>query len=133
MLAVQQQGNDQKDLHYQARRCGHCKDMASVNSSELMAKLEDLNLILKMRRLCWYGHVERSSGAVRMACDIDIDGTRWPVRLAMMLKTWKHMSIVRSAMPAASQLHGVGLLMWMMLLHLYVHQKSNDADDVLEC
>ena len=52
------------------------EDVATVRSSELPAKLEDLNLILRERRLCWFGHVECSSGAVRTACDIQIDG-RW--------------------------------------------------------
>ena len=27
--------------------------------------IEDLDLILKERRLCWYGHVECSNGAVK--------------------------------------------------------------------
>ena len=51
------------------------EDVATVRSSELLAKLElvDLNLILR-ERLCWFGHVECSSGAVRTACDIQIDG-----------------------------------------------------------
>ena len=39
----------------------------------LKSELEDLNLILR-ERLRWFGHVERSSGAVRTACDILIDG-----------------------------------------------------------
>ena len=49
-----------------------------VGSSKLLVKLEfeDLNLILRERRLCWFGHMERSSGAVRTACDIQIDGRR---------------------------------------------------------
>ena len=42
--------------------------MATVRSDELLAKLEDLNLILRER----IGHVEHSSGAVRTACDIQI-------------------------------------------------------------
>ena len=50
--------------------------MATVRSSELLAKLEDIDLILRERRLYWLGYVERSSGAVRTACDIKIDG-RW--------------------------------------------------------
>ena len=41
-------------------------------SSELLAKLELVGL--NERRLPWFGHVERSSGAVRTACDIMIDG-----------------------------------------------------------
>ena len=36
-------------------------------------KPEDV-AILRERRPCWFGHVERSSGAVRTACDIQIDG-----------------------------------------------------------
>ena len=53
------------------------EDVATVRSSELLAKLEleDLNLILRERRLRWFGHVECSSGAVRTACDIEIDGS----------------------------------------------------------
>ena len=45
-------------------------------SSELLAKLqlENLDLILRERRLCWFGHVERSSGAIRTAYDMRIDG-----------------------------------------------------------
>ena len=54
------------------------EDVATVRSSELLAKLqlEDLNLILRERRLRWFGHVERSSCAIRTACDIQIDGRR---------------------------------------------------------
>ena len=54
------------------------EDVATVGSSELLAKLEleDLHLILRERRLCWFGHVERSSGAIRTACDVQIDGRR---------------------------------------------------------
>ena len=50
------------------------EDMATVRSSELLAKLEleDLDLILRERRLPWFKHVERSSNAVRIACDIQI-------------------------------------------------------------
>ena len=48
----------------------------SDRSSQLLAKLEfedldfeDLDVILSERRLRWFGPVERSSGAVRTACD----------------------------------------------------------------
>ena len=39
------------------------EDVATVRSSELLAKLEikDLDLILRERRLPWFGHVEYSS------------------------------------------------------------------------
>ena len=52
------------------------EDVAMVRSREFLAKLEleDLNLILRDRKLRWFGYVERSFGAVRTACDIQIDG-----------------------------------------------------------
>ena len=54
------------------------EDVATVRSSKLLAKLEleDLDLILRDRRPCWFGHVEHSSGAVRTACGIQNDGRR---------------------------------------------------------
>ena len=54
------------------------ENVAMVRSSKLLAKLEleDLDLILRERRLCWFGHVEHSNGAMRTACDIQIDGRR---------------------------------------------------------
>ena len=122
------------------------EDVATVRSSELLAKLEleELNLILKERRLCWFGHVERSRGAVRIACDIQVDGSRGAGRPKLTMKKlmekdcceWKLTTVdpqerstwrsgVRSAMCAASQLPGKGPLMWMMPLHLHVNQKSD--------
>ena len=41
-----------------------------------MLFLENLDLILRERRLGWFGHVERSSGAIRTACDIQIVSRR---------------------------------------------------------
>ena len=42
------------------------EDVATVWSRELLAKLEleDLDLSLRESRLCWFGHVERSSGVI---------------------------------------------------------------------
>ena len=115
-------------------------------TQELLAKheLEDRNLSLRKRRLRWFGHVEHSSGAVRAACDIQIDDS-W--RAGRPKLTWKKLtekdcpewkpptvgpqersywqSDVRSAMLAASQSPGRGPLMCMMPLHLHVNQKSN--------
>ena len=89
--------------------------------------IEDLDLILKERRLRWYGHVEHSSGAIKTAFDIQVDGKHGPGRPKMTWKqlterecrewklsvinphdrhTWR--SGVRSAMRAASQLSGRG-------------------------
>ena len=63
-----------------------------TRSSKLLAKLEleDLDLILRERMLRWFGHVEPSSGAVRTACDIQIDGRLWgAVRTKL---TWKKLT-----------------------------------------
>ena len=51
--------------------------------------IEDLDLILKERRLRWYGHVERSNGAVKTAFDIQANGKRGPGRPKM---TWKQLT-----------------------------------------
>ena len=51
--------------------------------------IEDLVLILKERRLCWYGHMECSNGAVKTACDIQADGKHGDGRLKM---TWKQLT-----------------------------------------
>ena len=109
--------------------------------------IEDLDLILKERRLRWYGHVEHSNGAVRTAFDIQVDGKRgsgkpkmtWKQLTEMDCGEWKLSAInphdrhtwrsgVRSAMRAASQLSGP--LMWMLPLYLHVNQKS-DYDDMM--
>ena len=126
------------------------EDEAKVRSSNLLAKLEleDLDLILRERRLCWFGHAEHSSGAIRTACDIQIDGRRgagrpmltWKKLAERDCREWKLTTVdpqerstwrlgVRSAMRAASQLPGKGPLMWLMPLHLHVNQKSDYDDD----
>ena len=67
------------------------QDTSTVRSTELLARLgiEDLDLILKERRLCWYGHVKRSNGAVKTAFDIQVNGKRGPGRPKM---TWKQLT-----------------------------------------
>ena len=103
------------------------QDIVTTRSNELLVRLgiEDLDLILKQRRLRWYGHVERSNGAVKT--DIQVDGKHGPGRPKMTWKQlterdcreWKISAInphdrhtwrsgVRSAMLAASQLSGRG-------------------------
>ena len=125
------------------------EDVARVRSSELLAKLqlEDLDLILRERRLHWLGHVELSSGAIRTAYDIQIDGKRgaerpkqtWKKLSEKDCREWKLTTVdpqerstwrsgVRSAMQLASYLER-GSRMWMMPLHLHVNQKS-DYDDM---
>ena len=105
------------------------EDVARVRSSELLAKLqlEDLDLILRERRLRWFGHVARSSGAIRTAYDMQIDSKRgagrpkqtWKKLTEKDCREWKLTTVdpqerstwrsgVRSAMRAASQLPGKG-------------------------
>ena len=67
------------------------EDVVTVRSSKLLAKLqlEDLDLILRERGLCWFGHVERSSDAIRTVRDIQIEGRRGAVRPKL---TWKKLT-----------------------------------------
>ena len=64
------------------------QDIVTTRSNELLVQLgiEDLDLILKERRLRRYGHVECSNGAVKTASDIQVDGKCGPGRPKM---TWK--------------------------------------------
>ena len=103
------------------------EDVATVRSNELLARLEidNLDVILREKRLCWFGHVERSSGAIKTVWDMQIEGKRGPRRPKMTCRTlterdrreWKLNEVdpsdrdvwrsnVRSAMRAASQLPG---------------------------
>ena len=103
------------------------QDTANIR---LLARLgiEDLDFILKEKRLRWYGHVERFNGAVKTASDIQIVGKHGPGRPKMTWKQlterdcreWKLSAIdphdrdtwrsgVRSGMRAASQLPGRGV------------------------
>ena len=67
------------------------QDIVTTRFNELLARLgiEDLDLILKERRLHWYGHVERSNGAVKTAFQIQVEGKRGPGRPKM---TWKQLT-----------------------------------------
>ena len=67
------------------------EDIVTIRSNEVLAELsiEDLDLILKERRLCWYGHVDGSKGAVKTAYDIQVDGNHGPGRPKM---TWKQLT-----------------------------------------
>ena len=63
-------------------------DVDTVSSNQLLAQLclDDLNVILREKRLRWFGHVERSSGAIKTARDMNIQGRGGPGRPKM---TWK--------------------------------------------
>ena len=61
------------------------QDIVTNKSNELLAWLgiEDLDLILKERKLRWYSHVERSNGAVKTAFHIQVEGNSGPGRPKM--------------------------------------------------
>ena len=82
---------------------------------------------MREERLRWFGQMERSSGAVRTACDKQMDGRRrtempkltWKKLTEKDCSEWKHTTVdlqerstwrsgVRSAMRAAGQLPGRG-------------------------
>ena len=105
------------------------QDIATIRSNELCVQLgiEDLDLILKEKRLQWYGHIEQSNGAIKSACDTQVEGKRrtgrpkmtWKWLTEMDRRDWKLSAIdphyrntwrsgVRSAMHATSQLPGMG-------------------------
>ena len=67
------------------------QDFVTTRSNKLLVRLgiEDLDLILKQRRLRWYGHVERFNGAVKTAFDIQVDGKRGTGRPKM---TWTQLT-----------------------------------------
>ena len=120
------------------------EDVARVRSSELLAKLqlEDLDLILRVRRLRWFGHVERLSGAIRTAYYIQIEGRRGQGGPSKHGRNWQRKTAVSGSSPRLTLKKGApgdqvwdllcvqlasylerGPLMWMMPLHLHVNQK----------
>ena len=119
------------------------QDIVTTGSNELLGRLgiEDLDLILKERRLRWYGH-----GAVKTAFHIQVEGKHGPGRPKITwtqlterdCREWKLLAInphdrhtwrsgVRSAKGAASQLSGSGPT--DVDLPLHVNQKS-DYDNI---
>ena len=67
------------------------QDIVTTRSNELLARLgiDDLDLILKERRLSWYGHVERSNGAVKTAFGLQADRKHGPGKPKI---TWKKLT-----------------------------------------
>ena len=61
------------------------EDMATVQSNTLLERLglESLDLVLRERRLRWYGHVERSTRGVKAVCDLRVQGRQRPGRPKM--------------------------------------------------
>ena len=51
------------------------ENVATVRSNELLARLEidDLDIILRDKRLRWFGHFERSNGTIKTVCDMQIE------------------------------------------------------------
>ena len=112
--------------------------------------IEDLDLILKERRLRWNGHVVRSNAAVKTAFDIHVYGKHGP---GMPKMTWKQLterdckewklsainphgrhtwrSDVRSPYVQQASYLKEGLLVWMLPLYLHVSQQSDyDYDEM---
>ena len=133
------QHNDQTDLQCQAaRHCHHQVQRAIVQLS-----IEDLDLVLKERRLRWYGHVEHSNGAVKTAFDTgwwkawawkaqddmeaaDREGLQSGSSRLLTVMIDKPGDLVRDlpCVQQASFLEG-GPLMWMLPLYLHIYQKSD--------
>ena len=97
------------------------QDFVTTRSNELLARLgiEDLDPILKERRLHWYGYVEHANGAVKTAFHIQVEGKRGPGKQLTErdCREWKLSAInphdrnmwrsgLRSAMHATNQLSG---------------------------
>ncbi|XP_055997814.1 uncharacterized protein LOC130047231 [Ostrea edulis] len=66
------------------------EDMATVSSTELLGRLgiDDLDLILRERRLRLYGHVVRSSSAVKCALNIQVPGRH---RVGQSMLSWREL------------------------------------------
>ena len=118
------------------------QDIVTTRSNELLAQLgiEDLNLILKERRLRWYRHVEClwhtgwwKAWAWEARDDMEAAdrgiAESGSSQLSILLIDL-HGDLVRDlpCMQQASYLEG-GPLMWMLLLYLIVNQKNDDDDD----
>ena len=75
------------------RQLCHVKhdEIEQVRSRDLLEKtgLQDLETVLRGRRLQWSGHVERSSGAIKSARDLVVEGQRGPGRPKM---SWRELT-----------------------------------------
>ena len=87
------------------RQLCHVKpdEVSKVRFRDLLEKvgLQGLDLVLRECRLRWYGHVERSSGAIKSTRDLSVEGRRGPGRPKMSWqklaerdrKQWKLLSL----------------------------------------
>ena len=122
------------------------QDIVTTRSNELLVRLgiEDLDFILKERRLRWYGHVEapvvqsRQPLTYRLMESVGLVGPKWhgsswqrgiaesgSSRLStLMIDVPGDLVWDLPCVQQASYLEG-GPLMWMLPLYLHVNQKSN--------
>ena len=133
---------------------GQWSDRSSVSSRKTLSPSGPVSYLLSLAlRICttfwrregsWYGHVERSNGAVKTAFDIQVDGKHGPAggprwHGSTWQREWKLSAVdlqdrhtwrsgVRSAMRAASQLPGRGPT--DVPLYLQVNQKSDDKMNI---
>ena len=122
------------------------QDVVTIRPNELLGRLgiEDLDLILKERRLRWYGHVNapmvqsRQPFTYRLRERVGLGGPRWHG------SSWQRVIAVSGSsqlstlmieicgdlvwdLPCVQQAsyQGGGPLMWMLPLYLHVNQKSD--------
>ena len=83
------------------------ENVATVRSNELLAPLEidDLDVILREKMICWFGHVERSSGAI-VKTPTERDRREWNLNKVDPCDRDVWRSSVRSAMRVANHLPG---------------------------
>ena len=62
------------------------ENVATVRSNKLLARLEIDDIILREKRLHWFGHIERSSGAIKTVYDMQIEGKCRPGQPKMTLE-----------------------------------------------
>ena len=128
------------------RQICNVKSQDIIRFNELLAQLgiEDLDLILKERRLHWYGRLECSHQPVtyRLMENLGLGGQRWhrsswqrgiaesgSSRVStLMIETHGDLVWDLRCMQQASYLEG-DPLMWLLPLYLQANKRSGDDDD----
>ena len=119
------------------------ENVATVRSNELLAQLEidDLDVILREKRLHWFGHIERSCGAIKTVYNMQKEGKCAPGRSRLTWKTQRETMRLRlilvigmcgdqPCVQLASYLER-SPLMWMMLLHLHINRNADYDDEIV--